>query len=205
MPHARSCCLQGMPPPLPGCVWGLPMLPPPVPGLMAAPMMMPASGVMGPQPYTQVGPHWGAHGGMAAAAPHAGPFVPPPTHASPHPTPAATPPVPAKGAAASFCTWSHDAASTETGMATAPWADLASLPFDGTDDVDGALRQFSADLLNDDSADVVGEAVGGDGGDGGGLKDIVGEKLPGDALEWMDEGFMMDDNLDKGVYLDIMA
>lgn len=40
-----SCleCLQGMPAPLPGCVWGLPMLPPIVPG------MMPTMG-MPPQP-----------------------------------------------------------------------------------------------------------------------------------------------------------
>lgn len=189
-----------MPPPLPGCVWGLPMLPPPVPGLMAAPMMMPASGVMGPQPYAQMAPHWGA------PTPFGGPVAPAPSHHAPAPAPPVAAPAPAKGTAASFATWSHDAASTETGLATAPWAELGSLPFDGADDVDGALRQFSADLLNDGSADVAGTATGDDGDDdAAGLKDIVGEKLPGDALEWMDEGFLMDDTLDKGAYLDIMA
>lgn len=40
--------LQGMPPPLPGCVWGLPMLPPPVPGLMGAPMMTAPHSMMMP-------------------------------------------------------------------------------------------------------------------------------------------------------------
>lgn len=47
-PSSMQYCMQGMPAPLPGCVWGLPMLPPPVPGLMGSPMPWPSAAPMAP-------------------------------------------------------------------------------------------------------------------------------------------------------------
>jgi hypothetical protein len=205
--------LHGMPPPLPGCVWGLPMLPPPVPGLMGPPMIMPVSGMMAGAAMGPAVNGWGSC--MPAPVPAAparalkgSKFAPP---LVPCPTAAALPK--ANGCSNSLCTWSHDATSTETGLRDAPWADLEELPFEEEQDEDddaGMFHHISADLLHEDDMDVIVEDHEGSGQrDKPAMKELIAdnlaEKLSAEALEWMDDELMLGAPLDKDACLDILA
>jgi hypothetical protein len=114
----------------------------------------------------------------------------------------------------SLCTWSHEAASTDTGLRDVPWADLEDLPFDEDhdedEDDDGAMLQhLSADLLHEGDGVDADVQEGSHGAEKPVMKemiaDILADKLSADVLEWMEDELMLGAPPDKDVCLDIMA
>ena len=221
---------QGMPPPLPGCVWGLPMLPPPVPGLGGnAPMMMPmatpvsASTSQFYQPSNAMSAQWPQENSGCGSAVRTAPAGSLSTCMGQPPAGGAAARVftapsgqrctqqepPVKGG--SVNTWSQE--PDETAMGGMSWNDVDMLPFDDDADGDDALHQFSAELLAD-APDTGGARGGGDGAEG--VKGLV-RGLPSDlnlaaadvgtdTLSWMDDTYLLDDGLgEKGAFLDMIA
>ena len=216
MTGATQYNLQGMPPPLPGCVWGLPMLPPPVPGLVGNPMRAPGGHMMsGPSPQQRVGwqPMEASMPGMRAmpagsvSTCMAQPPQLPPFRSCPSESPATDALTGAPAAAASAATWSHDLA--ETAMAGMEWDDVGMLDFDAAGDNAG-LHQFSEELLGEDDDDVDG---GASGSGGAAAAPAAGKPaaepavdLAADALSWMDEDYLLDETLGtSAVCLDMMG
>lgn len=221
-----GACLQGMPAPLPGCVWGLPMLPPMVPGMMP-PMLPPQQPMMMPaQPaHMQWAPPL-QYGGMPCGAPPMPVGMPPAVGSSAAGVPApamvaARIPAPAapcgsatgsdvvmsspvaaaggkpKGGAASAATWSRGDASAATHLHKVDW----DTHEDGiTDDVFGFGA--GADDLHDFSDSLL--QADGDGcsvGKGGGATAEEG-------LSWMHDECLMDDLKpadERGPFLDVVA
>eukprot|EP00892_Ulva_mutabilis_P012543 jgi/Ulvmu1/9661/UM054_0093.1 len=215
---------QGMPAPLPGCVWGLPMLPPPVPGFMP-PAMMP------PQPQMMMPPHqmampWGAqppHSGMMPGMPMApvaggsaaAPGVPSPATASGCiPAPAApcasasgsdvvmsSPRArnkPAKDGTVSVGTWSRGDASAATHLHPSPWdaegEDVVVEDVFGLGAGGDELHDFSDSLLQ---ADAEGRVSG-----------KADSAAADEGLSWIQDKYLMDDfkpSEERGPFLDVVA
>ena len=202
--------LQGMPPPLPGCVWGLPMLPPPMPGFGSNAMMMPATAMVPSRSFSQPASNmpWPQdastgttmHGGAMRGQPWLQGSAPLPgaTFAAPAGVPNANAAAAVKGV--SSATWSQEPATT--GFDNMQWHDVDMLAFDDGADEE-ALHRFGEELLavDDDaaavatgisfadSATVPGGKIGGgvaggaaSVGAGGGDKSGFGDDDVGDGL-----------------------
>jgi hypothetical protein len=227
--------LQGMPPPLSGCVWGLPMLPPPLPGFGGASMIVPASAPAPGQSFLQAGSMQWQAGATGAPAMHAAPTgsismstcmdQPAGVRMFTAPAPGAATRADGKGTAGgehskglSATTWSHEPA--ETGIAGMAWHDVDMLDFDddGNADRDDALHRFGAELLAGDPGAASGEfgaaAPGGPEAAVGGVPRVASKGalaedggMGGDALSWIEESYLIDDGLGEkgGAFLDMMA